>query len=307
MEKKYKIYKHTSPSGKVYIGQTSQNNPIQRWKNGGKGYFRKNPKTQEFQQPAMVNAITKYSWDLWQHEIIDYADTQEEANLLEQKYIQQYKSNDPKFGYNITSGGGGHSGQSMSQDTRSKLSEIIKQLWDDSQYRQRVMSNMQGRPMHKNTKAALLKANTGRVLSKETKDKIGKANSMKVLQFSLDGNLLNKYDSCKAAGVSLNKTAAAISSCCTGKNKKCGGYLFLYERDYDLNPDILEFRLKMINNYKRNVKQIIQLSLDEKFIKQYPSVSEASKNTNISITSISNCLRGYSKSAGGFIWKYCGN
>ena len=45
MEKKYKIYKHTSPSGKVYIGQTSQDNPVQRWKNGGKGYFRKNPKT----------------------------------------------------------------------------------------------------------------------------------------------------------------------------------------------------------------------------------------------------------------------
>lgn len=307
MERKYKIYKHTSPSGKVYIGQTSQSNPIQRWKNGGKGYFRKNPRTQNFQQPAMVNAITKYPWELWTHEIIDYADTQEQADLLEQKYIQQFKSTDPNFGYNITNGGGGHNGQPMSQSTKSKLSEAIKQLWDDPQYRERVVSNMQGKPMHENTRAALLKANTGRVPSEETRAKIGKANSEKVLQFSLNGELLCEYGSCKAAGASISKTSSAISSCCTGKNKKCGNYLFLYKKDYDLHPELLCSRLEMINNRKKNVKQIIQQSLDGKFIKQYPSVSEASKDTNVSITSISNCLRGYSKSAGGFIWKYCGN
>ena len=32
----YCVYKHTSPSGKVYIGQTSIN-PLDRWQNG-KGY-----------------------------------------------------------------------------------------------------------------------------------------------------------------------------------------------------------------------------------------------------------------------------
>lgn len=307
MEKKYKIYKHTSPSGKVYIGQTSQNNPVQRWRNGGKGYFRKNPKTQDFQQPAMVNAIMKYPWNLWTHEIIDYADTQEQADFLEQLYIQQFKSTDPKFGYNITSGGGGHHGQPMLQSTRSKLSEAIKQLWNDPQYRQRVISNMQGRSMHENTKAALLKANTGRTLSQETKAKIGKANSEKVLQFSLNGTLLYEYDSCKAASISINKTASAISNCCTGKSKKCSSYLFLYKKDYDLHPEILDSRLKIIKDNRKNVKQIVQQSLDGKFINQYPSVSEASKCVHVSITSISNCLRGYSKSAGGFIWKYYGN
>lgn len=40
---------------------------------------------------------------------------------------------------------------------------------------------MQGRPMHENTKAALLKANTGRTLSEETRAKIGKTNSETVL------------------------------------------------------------------------------------------------------------------------------
>ena len=35
MEKEFKIYKHTSPSGKIYIGQTKAKNPISRWRNGG--------------------------------------------------------------------------------------------------------------------------------------------------------------------------------------------------------------------------------------------------------------------------------
>lgn len=307
MERKYKIYKHTSPSGKVYIGQTSQNNPIQRWRNGGKGYFRKNPKTQNFQQPAMVNAIMKYPWELWTHEIIDYADTQEQANFLEQKYIQQFKSTDPKFGYNITSGGGGHNGQPMSQSTKSKLSEAIKQLWNDPRYRQKIISSLQGKPMHENTRAALLAANTGRIPSEKTRAKIGKANSKKVLQFSLNGELICEYDNCKAAGASVNKKISTISNCCIGKSKKCSEFLFLYKKDYDLHPEILYSRLEMINNRRKNVKQVTQWSLDGKFIKHHPSVSEASKNTNVSVTSISNCLRGYSKSAGGFIWKYYEN
>ena len=40
---------------------------------------------------------------------------------------------------------------------------------------------MQVKPMHENTKAALLEANTGRIPSEKTRAKIGKANSEKVL------------------------------------------------------------------------------------------------------------------------------
>ena len=126
MKKKFVIYKHTSPSGKVYIGQTSQTNVINRWRNGGKGYFRKNPVTGEFQQPAMVNAINKYLWDEWKHEIIDYAGSRDEADQLETKYIQVYKSTNPRYGYNITCGGGGHSGQPMKDSTKEKLSIKIQ-------------------------------------------------------------------------------------------------------------------------------------------------------------------------------------
>lgn len=102
--KNFIIYKHTSPVGKVYIGQTSYNNPIRRWRNGGKGYFSID-KFGNYHQKLIAEAINKYPWKDWKHEIIDTCNTLEEANKLETYYIKLYKSNNPEFGYNMTSGG----------------------------------------------------------------------------------------------------------------------------------------------------------------------------------------------------------
>lgn len=57
--KNYCVYKHTSPSNKVYIGITSQE-PERRWKNGN-GY-KKNL--------YFTKAIKKYGWDNFAHEIL---------------------------------------------------------------------------------------------------------------------------------------------------------------------------------------------------------------------------------------------
>lgn len=49
-------------------------------------------------------------------------------------------------------------------------------------------------------------------------------------------------------------------------------------------------------------KKVKQYSLDKVFIKEWKSSKEASKKLNISESSISNCVNGNSKSAGGYIW-----
>jgi hypothetical protein len=51
-------------------------------------------------------------------------------------------------------------------------------------------------------------------------------------------------------------------------------------------------------------KKIIQLSLDDKEIKVWDSISEASKNLNLFISGISNVLRGKYNTSGGFKFKY---
>lgn len=61
-------------------------------------------------------------------------------------------------------------------------------------------------------------------------------------------------------------------------------------------------RYKGSKNY--SAIKITQYDKDNNFISEWGSITEASIKNNISSTSINNCLRKRSKSAGGFIWKY---
>jgi predicted GIY-YIG superfamily endonuclease len=94
MGKKYVVYMHEHrENGKKYIGITGMK-PEHRWNNGKgytSGYFR--------------NAIDKYGWDAFRHEIL-YTDlTKDEACEMERKLIAKYMSNDPAYGYNCSTGG----------------------------------------------------------------------------------------------------------------------------------------------------------------------------------------------------------
>lgn len=90
----FTLYRHTSPSGKVYIGITHQT-PEARWQNG-LGY-RKNA--------HFFRAIVKYGWRNFNHEILAEGLTRAVACEMERALIAQHKSNDKRFGYNITDGG----------------------------------------------------------------------------------------------------------------------------------------------------------------------------------------------------------
>ena len=60
-----------------------------------------------------------------------------------------------------------------------------------------------------------------------------------------------------------------------------------------------------INNPKTS-KSVVQYTLDGQFVAEYPSISEASRQTGILSSYICKNLKGYDKfeSAGGYIWKY---
>ena len=100
-DRKYCVYKHTSPSNKVYIGITF--NPKRRWYDGN-GYLHKR-KDGKYNQPLFARAILKYGWDKFTHEILEDNLSKEQACELEKKYIQEYGSTNPQKGYNISFGG----------------------------------------------------------------------------------------------------------------------------------------------------------------------------------------------------------
>ena len=126
------VYCHTTPSGKRYIGITSQK-PEERWRNG-RGYIKDTP---------FGKAIEKYGWDEIKHEILDTNLDEFTAKCLEEYYIFSYQTyvgfKDCK-GYNCTLGGEGtvgcepwnkgqtgvqvawNKGQNTPEETRKKIS-----------------------------------------------------------------------------------------------------------------------------------------------------------------------------------------
>lgn len=109
----YTIYEHISPSGKRYIGQTCQA-LNRRWRNGN-GYVR---------NTYFFRAIKKYGWNNFQHHAICECATLEEANNVEAWLIATYKTDDPKYGYNIS--GGADGSRKVSASTRRLMSRIHK-------------------------------------------------------------------------------------------------------------------------------------------------------------------------------------
>lgn len=109
----YTVYKHTTPTGKVYIGITCRS-VKKRWQNG-RGYTYSH--NYHFEQ-----AIKKYGWENIKHEILAQHLTKEQAESKEVELIKEYDATNPERGYNIRSGG--DAGSKLSEETKRKLSEM---------------------------------------------------------------------------------------------------------------------------------------------------------------------------------------
>lgn len=90
---KYYVYIHTTPDGKKYVGCT-RNIPEIRWKKG------------KYYNSLFYKAVQKYNWGNITHEVLE-VNSEEEMYRKEIELISFYHSNDPKYGYNISSGGPG--------------------------------------------------------------------------------------------------------------------------------------------------------------------------------------------------------
>lgn len=217
----YTVYKHTAPDGRIYVGITSQK-PAVRWQcgNGYKGnsYF--------------TRAIQKYGWDNFSHEILFENISRDEAVKHEIELIARYKSNQRKFGFNISSGGESKSGTKISQrqkdlisaaskgrivseETRKKLSAASKRTWSNPEYVEHM------REINSGEKNKMF----GKKLSAEEKIK-RKAKS--VLQYSISGELIGSFISIHEANEKTGVNRNDLSKCCKGIFKQAGGYIWRY-------------------------------------------------------------------------------
>ena len=131
----YSVYKLTAPNGKVYIGITSRK-PEYRW-NNGKGYY---------QNKHLYSAILLYGWINFKHEILAKNLTKEVACLLEQELISMFKSNNPKYGYNNSSGGEApNKGHKATKEEIAKRVEAIKGKPMSERGRQNISNAKKGK------------------------------------------------------------------------------------------------------------------------------------------------------------------
>ena len=166
----YTVYKHTSPSGKVYIGITSKR-PERRW-NNGKGYSG---------NLHMYRAIAKYGWDQFTHDILAENLSKEDAEAMEVRLITEYRSNNSDFGYNADNGG--CSPGRASAETRRKMSESHKGHKVSEETRRQLSLSHRGVPLSTEHLAASRRASAlrrGVPLSEETRRKISEANKGRV-------------------------------------------------------------------------------------------------------------------------------
>jgi len=86
-------------NNKKYIGQTSRCLTKRIYE------YKAALKYNKFYNQHLLNAFNKYGWDSFEFKIIDTAQTIDELNNKEIKYINEYKTTDKEIGYNIESGG----------------------------------------------------------------------------------------------------------------------------------------------------------------------------------------------------------
>lgn len=173
------IYRITSPSGKIYIGQSV--NIIHRMKRYSSLDCKK--------QTRIYRSILKYGWEKHKFEIIHEC-KREELNDLESYYIKLYNCFNNEFGLNLSSGGNKNN---FSIETRKRMSDAQHKLYASGyvcpskgrlvsvETRKKIRIFNLGKTHSELTKTKISEGNKGKKVSQETRRKIGLRHKNKIV------------------------------------------------------------------------------------------------------------------------------
>lgn len=204
MVKEVCIYKITSPSGKIYIGQTRNL------------YLRKimYKKLHCYKQRKLFASITKYTWEAHTLEVIEYCSI-DMLNIKEKYWIKFYDSSN--IGMNLTSGGDSYT---RSEETNIKISESKKGSNNPMFGKCGELHHRYGKQASKETIAKLVQSHLGKGLGEKNGWFKGYVTAYK------DGVFIGRYEGVKATAKALNICSTNISKVILGKRKQASGYTF---------------------------------------------------------------------------------
>lgn len=302
-DKFYYLYCHTNKiNGKKYIGISVQS-PSRRWRKNGEGYDG---------CPKFYQAIQKYGWNNFDHEILLTELTQQEANEKEKEYIAKYDT--IKNGYNILAGGFDKSAngdiifQTKPVNQYSLDKKLIK-TWDSVTDIERVL-----KINHSSISAVCRREritsygyiwrytndcdDINDIVIKTTycQHNMKNAQQRPINQYDFQGNLIKQWKSINEASQSFDKVNTAISNCCDrrGKTKSAYGYQWRYADDCE---DIGQ--LKYYND-----KIIYEIDDNNNIIRTFSNIKEIKQFYSSEKLWIADVLCGRQKSTKGHIFIY---
>lgn len=122
-----------------------------------------------------------------------------------------------------------------------------------------------------------------------------------IYQYNLKGEFIKAYDSLSEA-----ERQTGIDNGLISRAAKTNGRTKDFQWRYEFQDKIAPYKRHMGKALEKNrgaCKKVRQYSKDLRFIKEFPSIGEASRETGINRSSIGEVCAQKRKTAGGYIWK----
>lgn len=242
------IYKWISPTGKIYVGQSSNLKQRLEWYKGD-GLNKSN-------MPKLKRSFRKYGIENHKFEVIEYCSIEQ---LNERELYWGLYYNTLENGLNCKLG---EQNCIFSQNTKDKMSKAkkgkplsiehqlsreksLQNYWETTrknkipkkkyngnytptqEHKENISKSKIGKPVHtESSKAKLREAGKKRDMTKCIQSGI-ESRSIPISQFDIDGNLIKTYPSSQHAEIEINgKRGDNIRSCIRGRQKTAYGYIW---------------------------------------------------------------------------------
>jgi group I intron endonuclease len=213
------IYKITSPTGRIYIGQTT--NHIVRWN--------KYMKLQCKDQPSLYNSLLKHTPNNHTFEMIEECNVDE----LDNREIHWGEFYNVLSNSHLNNRLGRGFGAYDSDETKRKKSESHKgksnywlkdkPLSEEHKEKIRIAKIGQKYPPSDKPRRHKGRSKTDHVAG------VVKAKSKPVIQYTINGEFVNEWPSGKEAARVLGFTQPNIHACCINKKKTYKGYMWVFK------------------------------------------------------------------------------
>lgn len=174
------IYKIENPSGKIYIGKTTNmNTRMNKYR-----YLNCN------NQKRLHSSLLKYGWNAHTVDVIDTVLIfDDNLDILEKYYIDHYDSY--RKGLNCTLGGEGVLGILISEETRNKMRSSATGKKQSAETIEKRVNSLRGQKRSQEFRELRRQYRTGVVMSDETKKKLRQCNLGKPSPNRIQCRLIN--------------------------------------------------------------------------------------------------------------------